>query len=46
MGTGPAGRSGPVELVDIQGSLLPGSKMIHPDEQEIGQRGQETFMDE
>lgn len=34
------------ELVDIQGSLPPGSRMVHPHEQEIKRRGQENSVDQ
>lgn len=41
MGTGTARKNGPREHVDIQESLPLGSRMLHPDEQELGQRGQD-----
>lgn len=40
MGTGAARKKGPREY-DIQESLPLGSRMLHPDEQELGQRGQD-----
>lgn len=46
MGTDSAGKKGPREMVNIQAPLPPGSRMVHPNEQEIGQRRQETSMDE
>lgn len=46
MGTDPVGKRGPGELVDLKGSLLQGSRVMHPGEQEIGQSGQETCVDE
>lgn len=46
MQTDCARKRGPRKLVDIQGSLLPRSRPMHPDEQEIRQKGQETHMDE
>lgn len=39
MGTGSAGKKCPREMVNIQAPLPPGSRMVHPDEQETGQRG-------
>lgn len=39
MGKSPSWKKGLRELVDIQGSLHPDSRMMHPDEQEIAKRG-------
>lgn len=36
MGTDPARKRGPRELVDIQGSLPPRSRPMHLDEQDLG----------
>lgn len=41
MRTGTARKNGPREYVDIQESLPLGSRMLRPDEQELGQRGQD-----
>lgn len=41
MGTGAARKKGPREYVDIQESPPLGSRMLHPDEQELGQRAED-----
>lgn len=45
MGLGSAGKKGPRQMVNIQ-ALPSGSRMVHPDEQEIGKRGQQSSMNE
>lgn len=46
METGPVRKRGPRNLVDIQGSLPLGLRIMHPNQQEIRQRGQqETCID-
>lgn len=45
MGTNHAGKKGPSEMADTPGLFSPGLRMTHPDEQEIGEIGEETGMD-
>lgn len=44
MVTDPVGKRGPGELVDLKGSLLQGSIMIYPGEQELGQGERPVWM--
>jgi len=45
-GNSPRRKRGTRELINIQGSLPPGSRTTHPNGQEIQQRGQGNYMDE
>ena len=45
-GYSPGEKKGQGELIDLQGSPPPRSRMVHPDKQEIKQRQQEACMDE
>lgn len=46
VGEGPRGKNVSRELVNIQVSFPPGSRILHPHGQDTEQKGQETCMDE
>ena len=46
MGGGPGGKRGPGKLVHIQGAPPSSSAEVHPDEEQVGLKGQEACMDE